>query len=60
VLELSLREAIRLKHKEISAEHILLGLLHEGRGLAAAILAEAGVDFADLRHRTETSLRAAA
>lgn len=60
VLELSLREAIRLKHKEIGAEHILLGLLRENRGLAATILAEAGVDFADLRHRAEATLRAAA
>jgi ATP-dependent Clp protease ATP-binding subunit ClpA len=60
VLELSLREAVRLKHKEIGAEHILLGLLREERGLGARILADAGVDFADLRHRIEATLRAAA
>src|SRR5262249_23649873 len=60
VLELSLREAVRLGHRYIGSEHILLGLLREGEGLAALILTEAGVDFADLRQKIETSLRAAA
>jgi ATP-dependent Clp protease ATP-binding subunit ClpA len=60
VLELSLREAIRLKHKEIAPEHVLLGLLRENGGLAAKILAHAGVDVADLRYRVEATLRAAA
>jgi ATP-dependent Clp protease ATP-binding subunit ClpA len=60
VLELSLRETLRLKHKEIAAEHILLGLLRENRGLAAKILAEAEVDVADLRRRVEAALRTAA
>jgi ATP-dependent Clp protease ATP-binding subunit ClpA len=60
VLELSLREAVRLGHKHIAAEHILLGLLRENGGLAAKILAEAGVDFAELRARAEAALRAAA
>ena len=49
VLELSLREAIRLHHNYIGTEHILLGLLREGEGLAARILAEAGVRADDLR-----------
>lgn len=52
VLELSLREALALKHGYIGTEHILLGLLREGKGLAAKILADAGVDFADLRAKT--------
>jgi ATP-dependent Clp protease ATP-binding subunit ClpA len=56
VLELSLREAIRLKQNEIGSGHILLGLLREGNGLGAKILAEAGVDFAQLRDRTEERL----
>ena len=51
-LELSLREALALKHKHIGTEHILLGLLREGKGLAAKILADAGLDFADLRAKT--------
>ncbi|GGK85171.1 Clp protease [Mangrovihabitans endophyticus] len=57
VLELSLREAIRLKHKYIAAEHILLGVLREGDGMAAAILADAGVDFDRLRADLTASLR---
>ncbi|GAA4561591.1 hypothetical protein GCM10023176_00550 [Micromonospora coerulea] len=60
VLELALREAIRLRHHHIGTEHILLGLLREGRGLAALVLTEAGVDLDDLRRRVETALRAAA
>jgi ATP-dependent Clp protease ATP-binding subunit ClpA len=53
VLELSLREAIRLGDKEIRAEHILLGMLRDGGGLAVQILHESGVDLEDLRRRTE-------
>ncbi|MGK5739212.1 Clp protease N-terminal domain-containing protein [Micromonospora sp. URMC 103] len=60
VLELSLREAIRLKHRHIGTEHILLGLLREGSGLAALVLTEAGADLDDLRRRVEVALRAAA
>ena len=40
VLELSLREAMQLKHNYIGTEHILLGLLREGEGMAAQILAD--------------------
>jgi ATP-dependent Clp protease ATP-binding subunit ClpA len=40
VLELSLREALQLKHNYIGTEHILLGLLREGQGMAAQILAD--------------------
>jgi len=57
VLELSLREAIRLKHNFIAPEHILLGILREGQGLASQILAEAGVDTARLREEATRSLR---
>jgi ATP-dependent Clp protease ATP-binding subunit ClpA len=53
VLELSLREALRLKHREIRSEHILLGLIREGEGLAAKILAEAEVDLRGLRTEVE-------
>ncbi len=49
VLDLSLREALRLRHNYIRTEHILLALLREGQGLAAQILAESGVHAADLR-----------
>ncbi|MFJ6196967.1 Clp protease N-terminal domain-containing protein [Micromonospora sp. NPDC092111] len=60
VLELALREALRLRHHHIGTEHILLGLLREGGGLGALVLTEAGVDLADLRRRVETALRTAA
>ena len=49
VLELSLREALRLRHNYIGTEHILLALLREGEGLAAQVLAESGVRADDLR-----------
>ena len=49
VLELSLREALRLGHKFIAPEHILLGLLREGEGMAVLILKDKGVDFDKLR-----------
>ena len=60
VLELSLREAIALHHNFIGSEHILLGLLRENGGLAAKILADAGVDFAVLRAQTVAALKRAA
>jgi ATP-dependent Clp protease ATP-binding subunit ClpA len=60
VLELSLREALRLKHNYIGTEHILLGLVREGQGLAALVLTEAGIDLADLRRRVEAAVRRAA
>ena len=57
VLELSLREAIRLKHNFIAPEHIMLGLLREGEGLACRILADHDVDFAQLRAGLTDSIR---
>ena len=42
VLELSLREAIQLGHKHIGTEHILLGLVREGEGVAAQVLVARG------------------
>ncbi|WP_353898905.1 Clp protease N-terminal domain-containing protein [Micromonospora harpali] len=59
-LELSLREALRLRHRHIGTEHILLGLLREGGGPAALVLTEAGLGLDDLRRRVELALRAAA
>jgi ATP-dependent Clp protease ATP-binding subunit ClpA len=57
VLELSLREALRLKQRFIAPEHILLGILREGKGLAALILTEKNVDFDKLRDDLERSLK---
>jgi ATP-dependent Clp protease ATP-binding subunit ClpA len=60
VLELALRESLRLRHPSISPEHILLGLLREGEGLAALILTREGLDVAELRRRTINALGAVA
>jgi ATP-dependent Clp protease ATP-binding subunit ClpA len=60
VLQLALREAIRLGHRSIGTEHILLGLLREGEGLAARVLVDAGLSISDLRRATEDALRKAA
>lgn len=57
VLELSLREAIRLKHNFIAPEHILLGILREDQGLGVQILAEADVDLTRLRADLTRSLQ---
>ncbi len=51
VLELSLREALQLRHGYIGTEHILLGVLREGHGVAAQALADAGADPVDVRQR---------
>ncbi|MDL4770860.1 Clp protease N-terminal domain-containing protein [Actinomadura xylanilytica] len=48
-LELSLRHALRLKHRHIGSGHVLLGLLHDPGFLSVRLLAEAGVDVAGLR-----------
>ncbi|NJC74029.1 NDP-hexose 4-ketoreductase, partial [Planosporangium thailandense] len=51
VLELSLREALQLGHNYIGTEHILLGLIREGEGLAAQVLIRLGADLNMVRHR---------
>ena len=50
-LELSLREALQLGHDYIGTEHILLGLIREGDGVAAQVLTNAGVDLNQARQR---------
>ena len=49
VLELSLREALRLGDKEIGAEHLLLALLREGEGVGAVVLEQMGVSLDAVR-----------
>jgi ATP-dependent Clp protease ATP-binding subunit ClpA len=53
VLEMSLREALHLGDNHIGTEHILLGLLREGQGVGAQILAERGVTLAAVRESIE-------
>jgi hypothetical protein len=60
VLELSLGETLRLRDDHVGPEHLLPGLLHANEGLAARILADAGLDPEDLRRRTEAALDRAA
>jgi ATP-dependent Clp protease ATP-binding subunit ClpA len=50
-LELTLREAINLAERDLRAEHLVLGLLREGDGVAARILTERGVTHAAVRER---------
>jgi ATP-dependent Clp protease ATP-binding subunit ClpC len=49
VLELSLREALQLGHNYIGTEHILLGLIREGEGVAAQVLQKLGADLSRVR-----------
>ena len=51
VLELSLREALQLGHNYIGTEHILLGLIREGEGVAAQVLVKLGADLSRVRQQ---------
>ncbi|TQL02884.1 ATP-dependent Clp protease ATP-binding subunit [Cellulomonas sp. SLBN-39] len=51
VLELSLREALQLGHNYIGTEHILLGLIREGEGVAAQVLNKLGADLNRVRQQ---------
>ena len=51
VLELSLREALQLGHSYIGTEHILLGLIREGEGVAAQVLQKLGADLNRVRQQ---------
>jgi hypothetical protein len=58
VLELSLREALQLGHNYIGTEHILLGLIREGEGVAAQVLVKLGADLNRSASRSSSSCRA--
>ncbi|MBA3551751.1 MAG: Clp protease [Actinobacteria bacterium] len=57
VMELSLREALRLGHRYIGTEHILLALVREGEGLAACLLQESGASAERVRTAVLDALR---
>ncbi|MCD6166637.1 ATP-dependent Clp protease ATP-binding subunit [candidate division KSB1 bacterium] len=57
VLQLSREEAIRLEHDYIGTEHLLLGLLLEGEGIAAEILKNLGLDLEELRTTIEDTIK---
>ena len=54
VLALAREEGMRLGHEHVAPEHILLGLVREGEGVAAAVLQKLDVDLGDLRNRIES------
>jgi ATP-dependent Clp protease ATP-binding subunit ClpC len=56
VLELSLREALQLGHTYIGTEHILLGLIREGDGVAAQVLVRLGADLNRTRQQVIETL----
>jgi len=58
VIQFSREEAMRLGHDYIGTEHLLLGLLREGEGIAAEILKNIGLDLDELRKSIEDTVRA--
>ncbi|WP_420441041.1 ATP-dependent Clp protease ATP-binding subunit [Candidatus Palauibacter sp.] len=57
VLAMAREEAIRLKHDYVGTEHILLGLIREGEGVAAAVLANLSADLEELKRLVEGNIR---
>jgi len=57
VLAMAREEAIRLQHDYVGTEHILLGLIREGEGVAAAVLSNLAVDLDQIHERVEESVR---
>ena len=57
VLAMAREEAIRLQHDYVGTEHILLGLIREGEGVAAAVLQHLSVDLEQIHERVEESVR---
>lgn len=57
VLAMAREEAIRLQHDYVGTEHILLGLIREGEGVAAAVLVDLNVDLEQIHDRVEESVR---
>ncbi len=57
VLAMAREEAIRLQHDYVGTEHILLGLIREGEGVAAAVLANLAADLDELGRLVEDNVR---
>lgn len=53
VLQMAREEAARLNHHQVGTEHLLLGLIREGEGIAAAVLTNFNVDLEAIRHSIE-------
>jgi ATP-dependent Clp protease ATP-binding subunit ClpA len=57
VLALAREEAVRLNHEYVGTEHMLLGLIREGQGVAAATLIGLGVDLEELAERIDATVK---
>ena len=57
VIELGIDEARRMGHDRIGTEHILLGLIREGEGIAAGVLTSLGVKLEQVRAETLKALK---
>ena len=60
VISLSREEALRLGHDYIGTEHLLLGMIREGEGVAVSILKKMGVPMDELRHAVERAVKGTA
>ncbi len=57
VISYSREEALRLKHDQIGIEHLLLGLIREGEGLAIKVLRSLGIDISLFRKKVEEAIK---
>jgi ATP-dependent Clp protease ATP-binding subunit ClpC len=57
VLQMAREEAARLHHEYVGTEHILLGLIREGEGVAAAVLSNLNVDLEEIQQKIEDSVK---
>src|SRR5687767_1192803 len=56
VLAMSREEAVRLHHEYVGTEHLLLGLIREGEGVAAAVLQSLSVDLVEIQQNIEKTV----
>ncbi len=57
VIELAEIEALKVRHRYVGTEHLLLGIIEEGDGIAAGVLSYLGVNLEDLRHHVTEALK---
>src|SRR5437762_8871262 len=57
VLAMAREEAARLHHEYVGTEHLLLGIIREGEGVAATVVQNLGVELHELRQRVEETLK---
>src|SRR5579859_5731326 len=57
VLQMAREEAARLHHEYVGTEHILLGLIREGEGVAAAVLTNLNVDLDEIQQKIEETVK---